>query len=134
MQTLYSTPYLHLYLHQTTHVTLELHWLDFVPSADFRASLLELMCLARQQQARALIADNRLLRALCQADPQWSGEIVFNGLSVLGGRRFAAVESYGRHSLGRYRYSQYPTHEPVFCHHRAGPGLGDSPLVVTDRR
>lgn len=93
MQTLYSTAYLHIYLHQTSHVTLELHWLDFVPSADFRASLLELMRLARQHQARALIADNRLLRALRQADLQWSGELVFKGLSDLGGRRFAAVES-----------------------------------------
>jgi hypothetical protein len=93
MQTLYSTPYLHIYLHHTTHTTLELHWLDFVPSADFRASLLELMRLARQHQARALIADNRLLRALRQADLQWSGDLVFKGLSELGGRRFAVVES-----------------------------------------
>jgi hypothetical protein len=51
------------------------------------------MRLARQHQARALIADNRLLRALRQADLQWSGELVFKGLSDLGGRRFAAVES-----------------------------------------
>jgi len=93
MQTLYSTPYLHIYMHQTTHCTLELHWLDFVPSADFRASMLELMRLAHQHQARALIADNRLLRALRQADLQWSGDLVFKGLSDLGGRRFAAVES-----------------------------------------
>jgi hypothetical protein len=93
MQTLYSTPYLQIYLHQTTHSTLELHWLDFVPSADFRASLLELMRLARQHRVRALIADNRLLRALRQADLQWSGELVFRGLSDLGARRFAAVES-----------------------------------------
>jgi len=93
MQTLYSTPYVHIFLHQTTHHTLELQWLDFVPSADFRATLLELMRLARQHDARALIADNRLLRALRQADLQWSGDLVFKGLSDLGGRRFAAVES-----------------------------------------
>lgn len=93
METLLSTPYLRIYLHRTTHHTLELHWLDFVPSADFRASLEELMRLARQHQAKALIADNRLLRALRQADLQWSGELVFKGLSELGGRRFAAVES-----------------------------------------
>lgn len=93
MQTLYSTPYLSIYLHQTTHQTLELHWLDFVPSADFRASLHELMRLVRQHRAQALIADNRLLRALRQADLQWSGEFVFEGFSNLGGRRFAAVES-----------------------------------------
>jgi hypothetical protein len=93
MQTLYSTPYLYIYLHQTTHPTLELHWLDFVMSADFRNSLLELMRLARQYQAQALIADNRLLRALRQADLQWSGDLVFKGLSDLGGQRFAVVES-----------------------------------------
>ena len=93
MQTLYSTPYLDIYLHQTTHTTIELHWLDFVPSADFRASMEELMRLVRQYRAQALIADNRLLRALRQADLQWSGDLVFGGLSELGGRRFAAVES-----------------------------------------
>lgn len=93
METLFSTPYLHIFLHRTTHQTLELQWLDFVPSADFRSSLVELMRLAQQQQAKALIADNRLLRALRQADLQWSGELVFEGLSKLGGKRFAAVES-----------------------------------------
>lgn len=93
METLFSTSYLHIYLHRTTHPTLELHWLDFVPSADFRAALLELMRLARLHRAQALIADNRLLRALRQADLQWSGELVLKGLSDLGGQRFAAVES-----------------------------------------
>lgn len=93
METLFSSPYLHIYLHRTSHATLELHWLDFVPSADFRVSIEELMRLARQYQAKALIADNRLLRALRQADLQWSGDVVFRGLSELGGQRFAAVES-----------------------------------------
>lgn len=93
MLPLYSTPYIHIYLHQTSHKTLEIQWLDFVPSADFRAALLELMRLARQHGAQALVADNRLLRALRQADLHWSGELVFKGLSDLGGRRFAAVES-----------------------------------------
>jgi len=51
------------------------------------------MRLARVHGAKALVADNRLLRALRQADLQWSGELVFRGLSELGGRRFAAVES-----------------------------------------
>lgn len=93
METLFSSSYLHIYLHRSTHTTLELHWLDFVPSADFRASIEELMHLARQHKAKALLADNRLLRALRQADLQWSGDQVFRGLSELGGRRFAAVES-----------------------------------------
>jgi len=53
----------------------------------------KLMCLARQHRAQALAADNRLLRALRQTALQWSGDLVFRGLSQLGGRRFAAVES-----------------------------------------
>ena len=93
METLYQTSYLYIYLHRTTHATLELRWLNFVASADFRAAITELMRLAREHRAKALIADNRLLRALRQADLQWSGELVFKGLSDLGGRRFAAVES-----------------------------------------
>ena len=93
METLFSTQYLHIFLHRTTHQTLELQWLDFVPSADYRASIEELMRLARQHYAQALIADNRLLRALRQADLEWSGDLVFKGLSAQGGQRFALVES-----------------------------------------
>ena len=93
METLLSTPYLRVYLHRTTHQTIELQWLDFVPSADFRAALQEAMRLARVHDVHALIADNRLLRALRQADLEFGGEIVFQGLSKMGGQRFAAVES-----------------------------------------
>ena len=93
METLFSTQYLHIFLHRTTHQTLELQWLDFVPSADYRVSIEELMRLAHQHHAQALIADNRLLRALRQADLEWSGDLVFKGLSAQGGRRFALVES-----------------------------------------
>ena len=93
MTTLYSTQYLNILLHKTTHNTIELEWLDFVPSADFRAAMQELMRLARQHQAKALIADNRLLRALRQADLEWSGDLVFKGFSDLGAERFAVVES-----------------------------------------
>ena len=93
METLFHTPYLNILLHRTTHATLELQWLNFVPSADFRASITELMRLVRLHQAKALLADNRHLRALRQADLHWSGDLVFNGLSELGGRRFAVVES-----------------------------------------
>ena len=93
MDTLYSTQYLNILLHKATHNTIELQWLDFVPSADFRSSMEELMRLAHQHQAKALIADNRLLRALRQADLEWSGNIVFKGFSDLGAGRFAVVES-----------------------------------------
>ena len=93
MNTLYSTQYLNILLHEATHNTIELEWLNCVPSADFRSSMQELMRLARQHQAKALIADNRLLRALRQADLEWSGDLVFKGFSALGAERFAVVES-----------------------------------------
>lgn len=93
MDLLFSTQYLRIFLHSTTHKTLELQWLNFVPSADYRACIEEVMRLTRQHHTQALVADNRLLRALRQADLAWSGDLVFKGLSEQGGRRFAAVES-----------------------------------------
>jgi hypothetical protein len=93
MEKLFSNQYLHIFLHRSSHQTLELQWLDFVPSADYRTSILELMRLTHQHKVLALVADNRLLRALRQADLQWSGDLVFQALSEQGGRRFAAVES-----------------------------------------
>jgi len=85
MEILFNTQYLRILLHSTTHQTLELQWLDFVPSADFRACLQEAMRLAQVHSVRALIADNRLLRALRQADLEFGGELVFKGLSNMGG-------------------------------------------------
>lgn len=93
METLFSSPYLRIFLHRTTHQTIEIQWLDFVPSANLRAALEELMRLARQHRVLALVADNRLLRAIRPVDLAWSGDVVLKGLSELGGRRFAAVES-----------------------------------------
>lgn len=93
MEKIFSNQYANLFLHSTTHQTIELQWLDFVPSVEFRPIVLEMMRLCRQHRVRALLADNRLLRALRQADLEWCGEVVFKGLNDLGGRRFAAVES-----------------------------------------
>ena len=93
MEKLFSNQYLNIFLHRTPHQSLELQWLDFVPSADYRRGIEELSRLAHQHQAKALIADNRLLRALRPADLDWSGNLIFKGLSELGGRRLAIVES-----------------------------------------
>lgn len=93
MEKLFSNQYLHIFLHSTLHKTIELQWLDFVPSADFRRGIEELSRLTHQHRAKALIADNRLLRALRPVDLEWSGNLIFKGLSELGGRRFAVVES-----------------------------------------
>ena len=93
VETLYTNSYVTIFLHRTTHNTLELRWLDFVPSADYRRIIEQVMQLLRTHQVKALVADNHLLRALRQADLQWSGEFVFTGLSKLGGQRLAVVES-----------------------------------------
>ena len=93
METLFSSQYCRIFLHRTTHQTIEIQWLDFVPSAELRAALAELMRLSRQHRVLALLADNRLLRAIRPVDLEWGGEVVLKGLSELGGRRFAAVES-----------------------------------------
>jgi hypothetical protein len=93
MEKLFSNQYLIVFLHGTSHKTLELQWLDFVPSADFRRGIEEVSRLVQQHQAKALIADNRLIRALRPVDLEWSGNLIFKGLSELGGHRFAAVES-----------------------------------------
>lgn len=83
METLCTTTYLHILLHRTTHHTLEMQRLNFVPSTDFRQSI-ELLRLLRTYQPKALLADNRLLQALHPADLEWSGNLVFHGLSELG--------------------------------------------------
>ena len=93
MEELFGNQYLHLFLHRTSHNTLELQWLDFVPSADYRRGIEELSRLAQEHQAKALVADNRLLRALRPVDLEWSGNLIFRELSELGGRRLAVVES-----------------------------------------
>lgn len=93
MEKLFSTPYVNISLHRTTHTTIELHWLDFVPSADFRAAMLELLRLARLHGAQAWVADNRLIRALRPVDLAWAGSDVIQPMSESGVRRLAIVES-----------------------------------------
>ncbi|MGI4760550.1 MAG: hypothetical protein ACRYF0_07590 [Janthinobacterium lividum] len=93
MERLFSNQYVNISLYGTTHKTIELHWLDFVPSADFRAGMLELLRLARLHRAQAWVADNRLIRALRPVDLAWAGTDVIVPMSQLGVRRLAIVES-----------------------------------------
>ncbi|MGI4735600.1 MAG: hypothetical protein ACRYG7_10515 [Janthinobacterium lividum] len=67
--------------------------MDFVPSADFRASMREMLYLAKQHQVKTWVVDNRLIRAMRTADLAWSGQEVILPMSKLGVRRFAGVES-----------------------------------------
>ena len=94
MNLLFSNPYINISLHPAPpHNTLEIQWLDFVPSADFRASMREMLHHARVHQVKGWVADNRLLRAMRAADLAWSAEEVLLPMSGLGVRRLAVVES-----------------------------------------
>ena len=94
MNLLFSNPYINISLHPgPPHNTLEIQWLDFVPSADFRASMREMLHHARLHQVTGWVADNRLLRAMRTADLAWSAEEVLLPMSGLGVRRLAVVES-----------------------------------------
>jgi hypothetical protein len=93
MELLFSNPYINICLLQGPPKTIEIQWLDFVPSIDFRAAMREMMHLARQHQVTAWTADNRLLRAMRTADLAWSGEEVLQPMSAMGVRRLAVVES-----------------------------------------
>ena len=94
MSLLFSSSYIHISLHPgPPHNTLEIQWLDFVPSADFRASMREMLRLAQLHQVKGWVVDNRLLRAMRTADLAWGGSEIIVPMSELGVRRFAGVES-----------------------------------------
>lgn len=93
MKTLYQDSHVIISLHETSHKTIEIQWLDFTPGSIFRASLLENLRLARQHQARAWIGDNRLLRAVRPVDLEWCAAEIMVPMSELGVRRLGAVES-----------------------------------------
>jgi hypothetical protein len=73
MGILFTTQYLNLLLHTTTHKSLEPQRLAFVASAAYRASAGKRIRLTRQHYALALIANNHLLRALRPIDLEWRG-------------------------------------------------------------
>jgi hypothetical protein len=94
MQLLFSNAYINISLHPgPPHNTIEIQWLDFVPSADFRACMRQMLHLAQLHQVKGWVVDNRLLRAMRTADLAWSSTEVLAPMSELGVRRFAGVES-----------------------------------------
>ena len=93
MELLFSNPYIVISLYPGPPKTLEIQWLDFVPSADFRACMREMVHLARTHQVTTWTTDNRLLRAMRTADLAWAAEEVLVPMSELGVRRLGVVES-----------------------------------------
>jgi hypothetical protein len=93
MEKLFATSHINIFLHTSTHKTIEIQWLDFVPSAELRTCLLEMLKLARQHKVRAWLADNRLIRAMRPIDLEWVGQDIMVPMSQLGVRRLSVVES-----------------------------------------
>jgi hypothetical protein len=93
MEELFSTPYITIRLHRGSHKTIEIQWLDFVPSTEFRASMRELLYLAKRHQVKAWVVDNRLTWAMRTADLAWGGQEVIPPMGELGVQRLAGVES-----------------------------------------
>jgi hypothetical protein len=53
MQLLFSNAYINISLHPgPPHNTIEIQWLDFVPSADFRACMRQMLHLAQLHQVK----------------------------------------------------------------------------------
>lgn len=93
MEKLFATSHINIYLHTSTHLTIEIQWLDFVPGAELRSCLLEMLRLARQHRVQAWLADNRLIRAMRPVDLEWVGQEIMLPMSQLGVRRLSVVES-----------------------------------------
>jgi hypothetical protein len=82
-----------VYLHEGSHNTVELQWLDFANSEELRRNILEGLRLAQQYRAKSWLADNRLLRAIRPKDFEWMGPAIITPLDELGVKRIAVVES-----------------------------------------
>lgn len=93
MKQLYSSPHLNVYLHEGSHNTVELQWLDFANSDELRRNILEGLRLAQLHRAKSWLADNRLLRAIRPKDFEWMGPAIITPLDELGLKRIAVVES-----------------------------------------
>lgn len=93
MRTLLSLPHLILYLHEEPAPVLELNWLSYVSSADFRAAALQALVFSQQYHAKAWVGDDRLLGAIRPTDTEWAEQAILVPLSQAGLQRFALLDS-----------------------------------------
>ena len=93
MRLLLDLPYVNLYLHEGPPAVLELQWLRFAGSADFRAVALEALTFSQQYHVQAWVADDRHLGAVRPRDLEWAEQAVMAPLDQLGLQRFAKLES-----------------------------------------
>ncbi|MGI4875495.1 MAG: hypothetical protein ACRYFX_30440 [Janthinobacterium lividum] len=94
MRTLFSFPYLSVYLHEEGPLpTLETHWLGYAASADFRTAVAQVVAAASQYHVKGWIADDRFLGAVRPRDLEWVEQQVLNVLHLAGLQRFAQLEA-----------------------------------------
>jgi len=110
MRTLLSLPYLHVSLHAGPTPVLELEWLGYAPSADFRAAALQALALSQQHLVRAWVVDDRRLGAVRPRDLEWAEQAILAPLDQDGLQRFAQLEpldALNRHVIGgMYAHAQ----------------------------
>ncbi|TVT42961.1 hypothetical protein FNT36_02390 [Hymenobacter setariae] len=88
-----TTPYCEVYLHLGPAAALEMRWLSYVPSAEFRANVEQALALARRQPLLGWVADDRLLGAVRPRDLDWVLQTVLPAIEAAGVERFALLES-----------------------------------------
>jgi hypothetical protein len=93
MRPILTFPYLHLYLHDGPAPVLELQWLSYVSSADFRAAATQALALTNTHHAKAWLCDDRLLGAVRPRDLEWTEQAILFPLAQAGLQRFALLES-----------------------------------------
>jgi len=93
MRTLLTQPYLHLYLHEGPVPVLELQWLSYVASHDFRAAATQALAFTRTHHVKAWVGDDRLLGAVRPRDLEWAEQTILHPLAQAGLARFALLES-----------------------------------------
>jgi len=94
MSPAFTTPYCEVYLHTGPATTLEMRWLSYVPSVEFRACVGQALALARVQPLAGWVADDRLLGAVRPRDLAWVMQEVLPAIEAAGVRRFALLESH----------------------------------------
>lgn len=93
MRSLLSLPHLHVSLHEGSAPVLELQWLRYAPSVDFRSSILQAIQFSQQHHVKGWVADDRLQGAIRPRDLEWAEQEVLLPLDKLGLLRFAQLES-----------------------------------------
>ncbi|MGI4733834.1 MAG: hypothetical protein ACRYG7_01505 [Janthinobacterium lividum] len=93
MRSLLSLPHLHLCLHESPVPVLELQWLRYAPSVDFRSASLQALQLSQQYHVKGWVADDRLQGAIRPRDLEWAEQEVLLPLDKLGMVRLAQLEA-----------------------------------------